>query len=60
MSEEENKEEKEKFLKNYSEVFTQYFSIEKMEKSIPSYRYLNQELKKLEDASPESTTIKHV
>ena len=59
-SEEENKEEKEKFLKNYSEVFTQYFSIEKMEKSIPSYRYLNQELKKLEDASPESTTIKHV
>jgi hypothetical protein len=31
-----------------------------MEKSIPSYRYLNQELKKLEDASPESTTIKHV
>ena len=59
ISEEENKEEKEKFLKNYSEVFTKYFSIEKMEKSIPSYRYLNQELKKLEDASPEST-IKHV
>ena len=59
ISEEENKEEKEEFLKNYSEVFTKYFSLEKLEKSIPSYRYLNEELKKLEDTSPEST-IKHV
>lgn len=59
ISEEENKEEKEAFLKNYSEVFTQYFSLEKLEKSIPSFRYLNEELKKLEDSSPEST-IKHV
>lgn len=59
ISEEENKEEKEQFLKNYSNVFTPYFSIEKLEKSIPNYRYLNDELKKLEDTSPEST-IKHV
>ena len=59
ISEEENKKEKDLFLKNYSSYFTPYFSIEKLEQKIPSYRYLNTELKKLEDTSPEST-IKHV
>ena len=52
MSEEENKEEKEKFLKNYSEVFTQYFSIEKMEKSIPETDQKNNQ--------PQQTTQENV
>ena len=59
ISEEENKKEKELFLKNYSSCFTPYLSLEKLEQKIPSFRYLNDELKKLETTSPEST-IKHV
>jgi len=59
ISEEENKKEKELFLKNYSSCFTEYLCLEKLEKKIPSFRYLNDELKKLETTSPEST-IKHV
>ena len=59
ISEEENKKEKELFLKNYFPSFTPYLSIEKLEQKIPSYRYLNDELKKLEVTSPEGT-IKHV
>ena len=59
ISEEENKKEKELFLKNYFPCFTPYLSLEKLEQKIPSYRYLNDELKKLEQTSPEST-IKHV
>ena len=59
ISEEENQKEKDLFLKNYFPCFTSYLSMEKLEQKIPSYRYLNDELKKLEDTSPEST-IKHV
>ena len=59
ISEEENKKEKDLFLKNYFPCFTPYLSLEKLEQKIPSYKYLNSELKKLEDTSPEST-IKHV
>ena len=59
ISEEENQKEKDLFLKNYSSCFTPYLSIEKLSQKIPSFRYLNDELKKLETTSPEST-IKHV
>ena len=59
ISEEENQKEKELFLKNYFPCFTSYLSLEKLEQKIPNYRYLNDELKKLEQTSPEST-IKHV
>ena len=59
ISEEENQKEKDLFLKNYFPAFTSYLSLEKLEQKIPSYRYLNDELKRLEETSPEST-IKHV
>ena len=59
ISEEENQKEKDLFLKNYFPAFTSYLSLEKLEQKIPSYRYLNDELKRLEEISPEST-IKHV
>ena len=59
ISEEENQKEKDLFLKNYSSCFTPYLSLENLAKKIPSFRYLNDELKKLETTSPEST-IKHV
>ena len=59
ISEEESKKERDLFLKNYSSCFTEYLSLEKLSKKIPSFRYLNDELKKLETTSPEST-IKHV
>ena len=59
ISEEENQKEKDLFFKNYFPAFTSYLSLEKLEQKIPSYRYLNDELKRLEETSPEST-IKHV
>ena len=59
ISEEENKKQKEIFLQKYFPSFTPYLSLEKLEQKIPSYLYLNNELKKLEDTSPEGT-IKHV
>ena len=59
ISEEENQKEKDLFLKDYFPSFTQYLSLEKLEQKIPNYRYLNDELKRLEETSPE-TTIKHV
>ena len=59
ISEEENQKEKDIFLKDYFPSFTQYLSLEKLEQKIPNYRYLNDELKRLEETSPE-TTIKHV
>jgi len=59
ISEEENQKEKDTFLKDYFPSFTQYLSLEKLEQKIPNYRYLNDELKRLEETSPE-TTIKHV
>ena len=45
ISEEENQKEKDLFLKNYFPCFTSYLSMEKLEQKIPSYRYLNDELK---------------
>ena len=59
ISEEENKKQKEIFLQKYFPSFTPYLSLEKLEQKIPSYLYLNNELKKLEDTSPDGT-IKHV
>ena len=59
ISDEENKKQKEIFLQKYFPSFTPYLSLEKLEQNIPSYLYLNNELKKLEDTSPEGT-IKHV
>ena len=59
ISDEENKKQKEIFLQKYFPSFTPYLSLEKLEQKIPSYLYLNNELKKLEDTSPEGT-IKHV
>jgi hypothetical protein len=59
ISEEENQNEKDLFLKNYFPCSTSYLSMEELERKIPSYRYLNDELKILEDTSPEST-MKHV
>ena len=59
ISEEENQKEKDLFLKDYFPSFTQYLSLEKLEQKIPNYRYLNDELKRLEETSPENT-IKHV
>ena len=59
ISDEENKKQKEIFLQKYFPSFTPYLSLEKLEQKIPSYLYLNNELKKLEDTSPDGT-IKHV
>ena len=59
ISDEEYKKQKEIFLQKYFPSFTPYLSLEKLEQKIPSYLYLNNELKKLEDTSPEGT-IKHV
>ncbi len=59
ISDEENKKQKEIFLQKYFPSFTPYLSLEKLEQKIPSYLYLNNELKKLEETSPEGT-IKHV
>ena len=59
ISDEENKKQKEIFLQKYFPSFTPYLSLEKLEQKIPSYLYLNNELKKLEDTSPAGTN-KHV
>ncbi len=50
---------KEQFNKKYLPYFTEYFSQSQMEKKIISYKYLIEELKKLEITSNEST-YKHV
>ena len=50
---------KEQFDKIYLPYFTEYFSQSQMEKKIISYKYLIEELKKLESTSSESS-YKHV
>ena len=59
ISPEENAREKALFSSKYLPSFTPYLDIEKLEKKIPNFRYLNDELHKLETNSNEST-IKHV
>ena len=50
---------KEEFNKNYLPYFTEYFSQSQLEKKIISYKYLIEELKKLEVTSSQSA-YKHV
>lgn len=50
---------KEDFEKNIKPSFTEYFDQSRMEKRISSYKFLMNELKKLETACPE-TVYKHV
>ena len=58
MSEEDAKY-REEFNKNYLPFFTEYFSQSQMEKKIDSYKYLIEELKKIEKISTEAN-YKHV
>ena len=59
ISPEDNAREKAIFSSKYLPSFTHYLDIEKLEKKVPNFRYLNDELHKLETNSNEST-IKHV
>ena len=59
ITEEENIREKAIFLNTYLPSFTQYLDIEKLEKKVPNYRYLNDELNKLEQTTS-PTTYQHV
>ena len=59
ISPEDNAREKALFSSKYLPSFTPYLDIEKLEKKVPNFRYLNDELHKLETNSNEST-IKHV
>jgi hypothetical protein len=59
ISAQDNAKEKALFSSRYLQSFTPYLDIEKLEKKIPHYRYLNDELHKIETNSNEST-IKHV
>lgn len=52
---EENAKEKAIFLNKYLPSFTPYLDIEKLEKKIPNYRYLNAELQKIDTATSQST-----
>ena len=55
ITEEENIKEKALFLNKYLPSFTQYLDIEKLEQKIPNYRYLNDELNKLEQTTTPSS-----
>lgn len=59
ISPQENEREKATFVQKYLPAFTPYLDIEKLEKKIPHYRYLNDEIHKIETTSTESN-IKHV
>ena len=59
ISPQENAKEKAVFTSKYLPSFTPYLDIEKLEKKIPHFRYLNDELHKIETTSTESN-IKHV
>ena len=50
---------RDEFNKNYLPSFTEYFSQEQLEKKISSYKYLLEDLKKIEKVSSDST-YKHV
>ena len=52
---EENAKEKAIFLNKYLPTFTPYLDIEKLEKKIPNYRYLNAELQKIDTATSQSS-----
>ena len=54
ITEEENIKEKASFLNKHLPSFTQYLDIEKLEQKIPNYRYLNDELNKLEQTTTPS------
>ena len=56
---EENIKEKAIFLNTYLPSFTQYLDIDKLEKKVPNYRYLNDELNKLEQTTS-PTSYQHV
>ena len=51
---EENSREKATFCNTYLPSFTQYLDIDKLEQKIPNYRYLNDELNKLEQTTTPS------
>ena len=55
ITEEENIKEKALFLNKHLPSFTQYLDIEKLEQKIPNYRYLNDELNKLEETTTQSS-----
>ena len=55
ITEEENIKEKALFLNKHLPSFTQYLDIEKLEQKIPNYRYLNDELNKLEQTTTPSS-----
>lgn len=55
MTDQENQQEKELFNKQYLPIFTEYLDQAKLEKKIPSYKYLNEELHKLEVTTNDST-----
>ena len=59
ITEEENAREKAIFINKYLPAFTPYLDIEKLEKKVPHYRYLNDELNKLEQ-SKVASSIQHV
>ena len=59
ISPQENAKEKASFTSKYLPSFTPYLDIEKLEKKIPHFRYLNDELHKIETTSTESN-VKHV
>ena len=50
---------REDFNKNYLPSFTEYFSQAQLDKTISSYKYLIEDLKKIEKVSSDST-YKHV
>ena len=54
-SQEDNAREKQKFVSKYLPAFTPYLDLAKLEQKIPNYRYLNDELSKLEQTTSDST-----
>ena len=56
---EENAREKVTFMNQYLPSFTQYLDVDKLEAKIPNFRYLNNELQKL-DSTTSQSTYQHV
>ena len=52
---EENAKEKATFLSKYLPIFTPYLDLDKLESKIPNFRYINDELDKLEQTTTPST-----
>ena len=52
---EENAKEKATFLRKYLPIFTPYLDLDKLESKIPNFRYINDELDKLEQTTTPST-----